>query len=56
VLVNHGLKKRILTIKQMKKEVTAWFKVRNKSEKKINWRFSTDDASFKLKRLYPQLH
>lgn len=53
VLVNHGIKKRIPTIKQMKKEVTAWFKVRNKSEKKINWRFSTDDARIKLNRLYP---
>jgi len=56
VLVNHGLSKRIPAIKQMKKEVTAWYKARNKSERKINWRFSTDDARIKLKRLYPQLH
>ena len=56
VLVNHGLRKRIPTIKQTKKEVTAWYKERNKSEKKINWRFSTDDARIKLKRLYRQLH
>ena len=56
VLVNHGLNKRIPTIKQMKKEVTAWFKSRNKTVKKINWRFTTDDARIKLKRLYPQLH
>jgi hypothetical protein len=56
VLVNHGLSKRIPTIKQMKQEVTAWYKARNKSERKINWRFSTDDARIKLKCLYPQLH
>jgi len=55
VMVNHGLKKRIPTIQEMKKEVTAWFKARNKSEKKINWRFTSDDARIKLKRLYPQL-
>jgi len=55
VLINHGLKKRIPTLKEMKKQVTAWFKERNKLEKKINWRFTTDDARIKLKRLYPQL-
>ena len=40
-------------IEQMKKEVAAWNKARNESAKKINWRFSTDDARIKLKRLYP---
>ena len=54
VLVNHGLSKRISTIEQMKKEVSAWNKARNKIACKINWRFSTDDARIKLKRLYPQ--
>lgn len=54
VLVNHGLSKRVPTIEQMKKEVAAWNKARNKESKKINWRFSTDDARIKLKRLYPQ--
>ena len=53
VLVNHGLSKRIPTIEQMTKEVKAWNKVRNKAASKINWRFSTDDARIKLKRLYP---
>ena len=53
VLVNHGLSKRVPTIKQMKKEVKAWCKLRNKAADKINWRFTTDDARIKLKRLYP---
>jgi len=53
VLVNHGLSKRVPTVEQMKKEVKAWNKARNKTAKKINWRFSTDDARIKLKRLYP---
>ena len=54
VLVNHGLPKRVPTIEQMKKEVSAWNKSRNKTANKINWRFTTDDARFKLKHLYPQ--
>ena len=53
VLSNHGLSKRIPTIQQMRKEVTAWNKARNAAKSKINWRFSTDDARIKLKRLYP---
>ena len=53
VLVNHGLAKRVPTIEQMKKEVSAWNKSRNKTANKINWRFTTDDARFKLKHLYP---
>lgn len=53
VLVNHGLSKRVPTIEQMKKEVKAWNKARNKTTTKINWRFSTNDARIKLKRLYP---
>ena len=53
VLVNHGLSKRVPTIEQMKKEVTAWNKSRNKTANKINWRFITNDARIKLKYLYP---
>jgi len=54
VLVNHGLSKRVPSMRQMIKEVSAWNKARNQSASKINWRFSTDDARIKLKRLYPQ--
>jgi transposase len=53
ILVNHGLSKRIPAIQQMRKEVRAWNKSRNKAANKINWRFTTDDARIKLKRLYP---
>jgi hypothetical protein len=53
VLVNQGLSKRVATMDQMEKEVSAWNKNRNKTARKINWRFSTDDARIKLKRLYP---
>jgi len=53
ILVNHGLSKRVPTLQKMKKEVSAWNKLRNKTANKINWRFTTDDARIKLKRLYP---
>jgi len=53
VLVNHGISKHVPTIEQMQKEVKAWSKARNKAANKINWRFNTEDARIKLKRLYP---
>jgi len=53
VLVNHGLSQRVPSLQQMKKEVAAWNKSRNKNASKINRRFTTDDARIKLKRLYP---
>jgi transposase len=53
VLVNHGLSKRVPSMQQMKKEVAAWTKARNKNARKINWRFSTENARIKLQRLYP---
>ena len=53
VLVNHGLSKRVSSIQQMRKEVAAWNKARNKTASKINWRFTTENARIKLNRLYP---
>ena len=54
VLINHGLSKRVPTMEQMGKEVAMWNKARNKNAHKITWRWTTDDARIKLKRLYPQ--
>ena len=34
-------------------EVNAWTEERNSKESKIIWRFKNEDASIKLKRLYP---
>jgi hypothetical protein len=39
----------------MRKEVAAWTKERNKNSASIDWRFTTEDARIKLKRLYPKL-
>jgi Txe/YoeB family toxin of Txe-Axe toxin-antitoxin module len=54
VINNHGLSARIPTIEQMRKEVEAWNRRRNREARKIDWRFTTADARIKLKRLYPK--
>jgi hypothetical protein len=33
--------------------VTAWETQRNSAAATVDWRFTTDDARIKLKRLYP---
>jgi hypothetical protein len=37
----------------LNKELTAWHKRRNESQKGVDWQFTTADARIKLKRLYP---
>lgn len=37
----------------LQQEISAWEEPRNNSSSKVNWRFTTDDARIKLKRLYP---
>ena len=39
----------------MRKEVAAWEVDRNNRNAVIDWRFTTEDARIKLKRLYPKL-
>jgi DDE superfamily endonuclease len=40
----------------VEREVTAWVAARNAAEATIEWRFTTEDARIKLKRLYPAVH
>jgi hypothetical protein len=35
--------------------ITAWYHARNDKQTGIDWRFTTDDARIKLKRLYPKI-
>jgi len=37
-------------------EVAAWVRRRNAAEATTDWRFTTEDARIKLKRLYPAVH
>jgi hypothetical protein len=55
VLTMQCLDRRIPDIETLKKEVNAWEKERNGAQKGVNWRFATDDARIKLKRLYPRI-
>jgi hypothetical protein len=37
------------------REVAAWQQRRNHKAIQVNWRFTTEDARIKLKRLYPSI-
>ena len=49
------LNRRIPNMELMRKEVAAWELDRNNRATTIDWRFTTDNARIKLKRLYPKL-
>ena len=55
VLSTQCLNRRIDTVAEVHRQVTAWENERNNKEAVINWRFTTDDARIKLKRLYPSV-
>jgi hypothetical protein len=49
------LNRRIPNIELMRKEVAAWEQDRNNRAATFDWRFTTEDARIKLKRIYPKL-
>ena len=53
VLGRQALSGRIATMQQMHERVAAWQQARNQQLATIHWRFTTQDARIKLKRLYP---
>jgi len=53
VLKRQCLKGRAPTIDAVDQKVAAWQERRNQAQVTIDWRFTTDDARIKLKRLYP---
>ena len=53
VLRRQCLRPRMPDIDTVSKNVAAWVKNRNAKQVGIDWRFTTDDARIKLKRLYP---
>ena len=55
VLMGQCLNRRIPDKNTLKKEVAQWQIDRNFLKAKVDWRFSTDNARIKLKRLYPTL-
>lgn len=53
ILSAQCLHRRIPHQDTLRQEVTAWEKTRNALGAAVNWRFTTDDARTKLRRLYP---
>ena len=53
VLGKQCLDRRIESRDELVREVAAWEAKRNQNAKTIDWRFTTEDARIKLKRLYP---
>ncbi len=53
VLARQCLDRRIPDADTLRREVTAWADARNGAAAVVDWRFTTDDARIKLKRLYP---
>jgi hypothetical protein len=49
------LDRRIPDRKMLEHEVAAWEAERNALGGPVNWRFTTEDARVKLKRLYPSI-
>jgi len=48
------LNRRIPDIETLRSEAEAWQTYRNRTANRVDWRFTTQDARIKLKRLYPK--
>ncbi len=55
VLTKQCLDRRIPDAALLTREVTAWVQQRNAAHATVHWRFTTDKARIKLKRLYPSI-
>ncbi len=55
VLTRQCLDRRIPDKDVLTEEVAAWEKRRNQNSSPVDWRFTTEDARIKLKRLYPSV-
>jgi hypothetical protein len=53
VLNGQCLDRRIGDVRIVEREVTAWVAERDAAHATVDWRFTTNDARIKLKRLYP---
>lgn len=54
VMTSQCLGRRIPSIPELARELSAWECARNQRQKGVDWQFTTADARIKLKRLYPQ--
>lgn len=56
ILARQCLDQRIAAFETLESEVAASVEARNQEESWIDWRFTTEDARVKLKRLYPSIN
>ncbi len=56
VLSRQCLDRRVPDADTLTAEVEAWQQRRNAAATVVDWRFTTEDARIKLKRLYPSIH
>ena len=54
-LTRQCLDRRTPNIETLRRETKAWEHGRNNQQKGVDWRFTTENARTKLKRLYPQI-
>lgn len=55
ILQRQCLNRRIPDQQTLRDEIAAWLQRRNAEAAEVNWRFTTEDARIKLKRLYPSI-
>ena len=55
ILSRQCMDRRIPDQETLKKEILAWQEKRNAIARPMEWRFTTEDARIKLKKLYPTL-
>ena len=54
-LTKQCLNRRIDSVEKLVSQMVAWESARNKSQKGVDWQFTTSDARIKLKHLYPKI-
>ena len=55
VLVRQCLRRRIPDAEMLRREAQAWCEERKQAGASVDWRFTTDDARTKLRKLYPSI-
>ena len=55
VLTRQCLAERMHNINRLEDEALSWAKQRNVAGVKVDWRFTTEDARIRLRRLYPSI-
>jgi len=55
ILTKQCLDRRIPDHPTLIREIAAWENQRNESKSTVDWQFTTENARFKLKRLYPSI-